>query len=177
MQKLQDFVIDQLRELYNAETQLKIILEKMAYQTSNESLRHKFEKLSKDMDFQTAKLDKLFSLLGAEIGKDRYAYVMEGIGKELQSFIELDPGPEIRDAGFIAISQKAKHYQIAMFGTLREYANELGNREAETLLSELLEEEKQADREFSDKAMSGINQRAVDNSFDRQFASTNVSEH
>jgi|GEM_PF-4944701 len=161
MEKLQDFVTDQLKELYSAEIQLKIVLEKMAYQTSNQGLRHRFEKLSKDMDLQTAKIDRVFTLLGLEKGAQRFSHIMEAIGKELQDFMERNPAPEIRDAGFIAISQKAKHYQISLYGTLKEYAHELGSQEAETLLGELLNEEKQADHEFSEKARNGINQRAM----------------
>jgi ferritin-like metal-binding protein YciE len=176
MKKLQDFIIDQLKELYSAEIQLKILLEKMAYHTSNQGLRHRFEKLSKDMDLQTARIDRVFSLLGAAKGEQRYSHIMEGIGKELQGFLELEPGAEIRDAGFIAISQKAKHYQIALYGTLKEYAHELGNREAETLLAELLHEEKQADLEFSEKARDGINQRAAELSPAPRFAATGAND-
>jgi ferritin-like metal-binding protein YciE len=176
MQDLKEFMIDQLNELYNAEVQLKIILEKMAFKTSNENLRHQFELISKQMESQTSKLDKVFSFLGDQ-KKDRHSYIMEAIGQEVQDFIEKNPGPELCDSGFIALVQKAKHYEIAMYGTLRDYAHEIDNPEAENLLSEILSEEKINDKQFTDKARGGINQRASDkDSLPRRFASTRLKD-
>lgn len=161
MQTLQDFTLDQLRELYNAEIQLKIILEKIAYHTGSEALRHTFEKLSKDMDLRTQKLEDLFSLPDTGDHRQRHSHVMEGIGRELQAFLESQPSQTVADAGFIAILQKAKHYQIALYGTLKEFAHTLGNANAEKILADLLETEKQTDRNFSEKARDGINDRAL----------------
>jgi ferritin-like metal-binding protein YciE len=173
METLKDFMIDQLRELYNAEMQLKIIIEKIAYQTSNEELRHLFEIISKRAESQSARLDRIFSLLGESKDTERHSYIMEAIGKEVQSFTEKAGQPEIRDAGFIALAQKAKHYEIALYGTLRDYANELNNREAESMLTDILHEEKESDQDFTERARSGINQRASDKaSIPRRFAAS-----
>jgi ferritin-like metal-binding protein YciE len=162
METLRDFMIDQLRELYNAKMQLKIIIEKMAYQTSNEELRHLFEVLSKRSESQSVRLDTIFSVLGESETSERHSHIMEAIGKEVQSFIDKAKEPEIRDAGFIALAQKAKHYEIALYGTLRDYANELNNQEARNILTDILHEEKDNDQDFTEKARSGINQRASD---------------
>ncbi|HYC86456.1 MAG TPA: DUF892 family protein [Chryseosolibacter sp.] len=176
METLHELVIDQLKELYSAETQLKILIEKMAYQTANEGLRHRFEKASKDMDLQTTSLDHLFSLFGVQKGQERFAHIMEAIGTELQSFIDLAPGSEVRDAAFIAIFQKARHYQIAMYGTLKQYAVELRNAKAEKVLEELLAAKKEDDREFSQTARQGINRRAMAPDAEHE-APAGVSEH
>lgn len=173
MNRLRDLMIDQLKELHNAEIQFKILVEKMAYQTSNEKLRHSFEQLSKDSEAQYVKLERIFSLIGVGKDKERHAHIMEAIGKEVQDFIESNPEAEVRDAGFMAIVQKALHYEIALYGTLRDYANQIENVEAERLLGEILQEEKDNDREITEKARSGINQRAADpNSISERFAST-----
>jgi ferritin-like metal-binding protein YciE len=173
METLKDFMIDQLRELYNAEMQMKIIIEKIAYQTSNESLRHLFEVMSKRSESQSVRLDRIFSLLGEAKDTERHSHIMEAIGKEVQSFTENAKGPEIRDAGFIALAQKAKHYEITLYGTLRDYANELNNREAENMLTDILHEEKENDQDFTKKARSGINQRASDKTeISRRFAAS-----
>lgn len=161
MQSLKDFMIDQLRELYSAEIQMKIILEKMAFKTSNEALRHQFELISKQMESQISRIEKVFSLLGEE-AKERHFHIMEAVGHEVQDFIEKDPGSELSDAGFIALVQKAKHYEIALYGTLRQFAHEAGNAEVEQLLSDILSEERRNDLEFTEKAVAGINQRASD---------------
>jgi ferritin-like metal-binding protein YciE len=107
MQNLKEFMIDQLNELYNSEIQLKIILEKMAFKTSNESLRHQFELISKQMESQTTKLKNVFFLLGNQ-NIERHSYIMEAIGKEVQDFIEKNPGPELCDSGFYCTGTKSK---------------------------------------------------------------------
>jgi ferritin-like metal-binding protein YciE len=56
METLRDLMIDQPRELYSAELQLKITVEKMAYQTSNENLRHSFEIASKNSESEIQKI-------------------------------------------------------------------------------------------------------------------------
>ena len=65
------------------------------------------------------------------------------------------------DAGIIAAAQKIEHYEIATYGTLREFAEELGLREAEKLLMETLEEEKAADQKLTDVAKQGVNMEAA----------------
>jgi len=155
-------MVDQLNELYNAQIQLKIIIDKMAYQTSNEDLRHMFEQLSKGNESELSKIEEIFSLIGESRDEDRYAHIVEGIGKELQDFVERQPSTEVQDAGFIAMAQKSKHYAISLYGTLREYAHELGNGEAERILRELLDEARVSDNQFTEKAESGINQSAAD---------------
>ena len=162
MRTLKDFMVDQLNELFAAQIQLKIIVDKMGYQTSNEDLRHTFEQLSKENENELSKIEEIFSMLGESRDEDRYAHIVEGIGKELQDFVERQPSSEVQDARFIAIAQKLKHYAIALYGTLREYAHELGNGEAERILQELLDEAKVSDNQFTEKAESGINHRAAD---------------
>ena len=80
MKTLKELMIDQLKELYNAEIQLKILIEKMAYQTSSENLRHSFEQLSKDTEAQHHKLDRVFALLGID-GKENVTLISS---RELQ---------------------------------------------------------------------------------------------
>jgi ferritin-like metal-binding protein YciE len=78
---------------------------------------------------------------------------------------------------FIALVQKAKHYEIAMYGTLRDYAHEINNAEAEKLLSEILSQEQINDKNFTGKAREGINQRASDeDSMARRFSSTRLKD-
>jgi ferritin-like metal-binding protein YciE len=167
MKTLKDFLIDQLCELYNAELQLKMLIDEMAFKTSNEDLRHSFEHHSKKADGQLVKLDRVFHALGLKM-KQRYSEIAKAIGNEIHAFIETNPSPEVLDAGFIAMFQKGKHYEIALYGTLREFAAQLQNREAEGLLSALLEEEKEEDRVLTDRARGGVNERASGRDSERE---------
>jgi ferritin-like metal-binding protein YciE len=162
MKDLRDFMVDQLNELRDVEFQIKSNFDKMAVYTSNEELRHIFEIHSKGMEKQTNDLEKVFSKLLIE-PDNRHSHVMAGIGQEVQNFIDQHPEPQVMDAGFIAMAQKAKHYEISLYGTIREYAHELNNMEAENLLSEILAKEKQEDEEFTAKARKDINQKASGN--------------
>jgi ferritin-like metal-binding protein YciE len=74
---------------------------------------------------------------------------------------EADKGA-MRDAGIIAAAQKVEHYEIASYGTLRQFAETLGEDEAASLLQEILEEEKGADEKLSEIAMSAVNLEAVE---------------
>lgn len=86
---------------------------------------------------------------------------MEGLIEEAEDIIdELEEGP-VCDAGIIAAVQKIEHYEIATYGSLRAFANILGEYEAASLLEETLEEEKSADKRLTDLAESIINLEAA----------------
>jgi ferritin-like metal-binding protein YciE len=51
----------------------------------------------------------------------------------------------VRDAGIIAAAQKVEHYEMAAYGTVRTFAEILGNESHAALLDQTLEEEKHAD--------------------------------
>lgn len=69
--------------------------------------------------------------------------------------------PEVRDAALISAAQRAEHYEIACYGTLRTYAKQLGQKEAFDLLGESLAEEKETDKKLTELAEGGINQEAA----------------
>ena len=68
----------------------------------------------------------------------------------------------ICDAGIISAGQKMEHYEIATYGTLRQFAETLGLTEAVSLLAATLEEEKAADEKLSEVATSAINVEAAE---------------
>lgn len=86
---------------------------------------------------------------------------MEGlIAEAIEMMEDCDKGPRC-DAGIIAAAQKIEHYEIATYGTLREFAVSLGLRDAELLFLETLKEEKDADRKLTQVAVRGVNMEAV----------------
>ena len=63
----------------------------------------------------------------------------------------------MRDAGIISAGQKVEHYEIASYGTLRQFAETLGMDDAADLLQATLDEEKAADEKLTDVAVSAVN--------------------
>jgi ferritin-like metal-binding protein YciE len=86
---------------------------------------------------------------------------MEGLIEEGAEVLSEDANPEARDAAIIAAAQKVEHYEIATYGTLRAYAKLLGMDEAYDLLTDTLEEEREADTGLTELAEASINQLAM----------------
>lgn len=74
---------------------------------------------------------------------------MEGLIKESSEMIEEDPGAEQLDARLISAAQRVEHYEIAGYGSVRTYAQLLGENEAVSLLDETLHEEKETDAKLT----------------------------
>jgi len=87
---------------------------------------------------------------------------MEGLIKEAEELIEeTEEGTEVRDAALIAAAQKVEHYEIATYGTLKTLAGHLGLKEAQKLLAQTLEEEKQTDYLLTEIAEEYVNEEAA----------------
>jgi ferritin-like metal-binding protein YciE len=82
---------------------------------------------------------------------------MEGLVAEGTEMIEEEADAEVKDAGLIAAAQRVEHYEIAGYGTVRTYAELLGDQQATKLLQTTLEEEKQTDEKLTELAKSTIN--------------------
>ena len=86
---------------------------------------------------------------------------MEGIVAEGAEMIEEEADAEVKDAGLIAAAQRVEHYEMAGYGTVRVYAELLGDQEGAKLLQTTLEEERQTDQKLSKLAKSAINVAAA----------------
>jgi ferritin-like metal-binding protein YciE len=83
-----------------------------------------------------------------------------GIIAEGQEVIDEAEDEAVRDAGILAAAQAAEHYEIARYGTLRAWAELLGQDDAVELLSETLAEERHADELLTSIADGGVNESA-----------------
>ena len=84
---------------------------------------------------------------------------MKGVIEEGNSMLkEADEG-SVRDAALISAAQRVEHYEMAAYGTVRTYANQLGQSQCARLLEETLEEEKQTDQKLTSIA-SKVNVQA-----------------
>jgi ferritin-like metal-binding protein YciE len=157
---LQKLYIDELRDLYSAETQLTRALPKMAKAATSEDLRAGFEGHLEQTRGHVARLEKIFEALQVS-PKGKHCAGMEGLIKEGGELIEEDPAAEQLDAGLIAAAQRVEHYEMAAYGSVRTFANLLGEREAESLLETTLNEEKETDAKLT-KLAETINVEAME---------------
>ena len=149
---LQDLYVEQLKDLYSAETQLLKALPKMVQAATSDELRTAIEEHLEKTKQHAARLEKIFSRIG-EDNKGPKCKGMEGLIKEGSEVLEDDEmEEEVKDAAMIAAAQRVEHYEIAGYGCVRTYATLLGDREAAALLEQTLEEEKEADETLTEIA-------------------------
>ena len=156
MTSLQDLFVEDLKDLYSAETQLTKALPKMAKAATNPDLKQAFQTHLAETQVQIERLEKIFEELD-ESPKGKKCKAMEGLIEEGKELMEEDAEPEVLDAGLIGAAQKVEHYEIAGYGTVRTYAQMLGNAEAARLLQKTLDEEGMTDKKLTELAMQCIN--------------------
>jgi len=159
MNRLKHLYVEELKDLYSAENQLLKALPKMAKAANSDELRAGFEEHLEQTKGHVERLEKIFKALG-ESPKSKKCKGMEGLISEGAEMIEEDPGPEELDAGLISAAQRVEHYEMAGYGSVATYAKLLEENEAESLLRETLEEEKETDQKLTQLAEN--NQRASD---------------
>jgi ferritin-like metal-binding protein YciE len=158
---LRDLYIDELRDIYSAETQLVKALPKMAKAATSQELRSGFEEHLEQTRGQLSRLEQIFEDLDEKPSGKKCAG-MEGLVKEGGEMIKNEFEGEVKDAGLIGAAQRVEHYEIAAYGTVRAFAELLGDRNAVDLLSQTLEEEKETDKKLTQLA-SEINVEASQN--------------
>lgn len=153
---LEDLFVHELKDIYSAENQLSKALPKMAENASAPDLRSAFEQHLEVTQQHIQRLENIFDQFGVS-PKGAKCAGMHAIIKEGEDLIGDDADPAVLDAGLIAGAQKAEHYEMAVYGTARTYAQILGHHEAARLLELTLEEEKQADHMLTEIAKSHVN--------------------
>jgi ferritin-like metal-binding protein YciE len=156
MNSLRELYVEELKDLYSAENQILKALPKMMRAASDRDLQRAFSQHEKQTQRQVKRLERIFRQLG-ENPKGKKCKGMEGLLEEGQELIKERPEPEVLDAGLIAAAQKVEHYEIAGYGTVRTYAQQLGEEEQASLLQETLDEEGETDKRLTALAESSIN--------------------
>ena len=145
METLRDLFVEQLKDLYSAENQIIKALPKMIKTASSEELKAAFQEHLEQTKGQVERLDQIFEEL-EESPRGKKCKGMEGLLAEGKELMEEDAEPDVMDAGLIAAAQHVEHYEIAGYGCVRTYAQLLGLENAEKLLQETLDEEKETDQ-------------------------------
>src|SRR5580700_6454337 len=149
-----------LKDIYYAEKQIYKNLPKMAKSAESPDLKHAFEKHREETEQHVERLESIFDQCGVAARAIR-CDAMDGILAEAKDVMaEIEDG-QVHDAGMLAAAQTVEHYEIARYGTLIAWANQLGMREASKLLGETLDEEKKTDQLLTRLAESNINQKAA----------------
>ena len=148
---LRELYVDQLKDLYNAENQLVKALPKMAKASSSEELREGFEEHLEQTKGHVQRLEQIFRMLN-ENPKGKRCRGMESLVEEGSELMQEDFEDILLDAALIGAAQRVEHYEIAAYGTVRAFAEELGESEHASLLEETLEEEKETDEKLTELA-------------------------
>jgi ferritin-like metal-binding protein YciE len=159
-ENLREALVEEIKDLYNAEKQLVKALPKMAKGAESDELREAFESHLEETEGQVTRLERVFELLD-EKPRGKHCAGMAGIVEEGSEKLQEDMEGSVLDACLIASAQKVEHYEISAYGTAMAWAKALGLNDIAQVLSETLEEEKAADEKLSVLAEAGINQAAT----------------
>ena len=142
--------------MYYAENQLIKALPKMAKAATHDDLREAFEAHLQETEGHVRKVERVFELFGKK-PKSKKCPAILGIIKEADEIASENKKSPTINAALVFAGQKAEHYEIASYGGLREWARQLENEDAATLLDEILEQEKSADNKLTSLAETHCN--------------------
>jgi ferritin-like metal-binding protein YciE len=167
---LDKLLIDELKDLYNAENQLVKALPKLAKKASTPRLAEAFNEHLEETRNHVSRLDTISKTLGVKLTGKKCA-AMEGLIEEGKEILEeQDEGP-VMDAALIGAAQRVEHYEIAAYGTARTMAEILGQDEVARLLQQTLDEEGAADKlltQISEKDVLPVAMNGADSETDEE---------
>lgn len=148
VETINDLFLEELKDLYSAENQITKALPKMAKAAASEKLRQAFESHLEETKEHVNRLQQVFEILGKS-GKGKTCEGMKGLLTEGSEMIEEIEEGDVRDAGLISAAQRVEHYEMAGYGSVRAFAELLGQQNIASLLDSTLEEEKAADQKLT----------------------------
>jgi len=159
MESLKELYVDELKDLYSAEKQLVKALPKMAKNATNPELKQAFTQHLEETEGHVERLEQIFEMLGERPGGKK-CKGMEGLIEEAKELLEEDATEEVLDAGMISKAQHVEHYEMAGYGTVRTWAQQLGLDEQADLIQQTLDEEGHANDLLTQIAESSVNLEA-----------------
>jgi ferritin-like metal-binding protein YciE len=160
---LEELFNEELKDLYDAEQQILEALPKVSAAASSKELKKALDEHQKLTRKHVSRLEEVFELCGVEPERKK-CKGMAGLIAEGESVLKADMPSEIKDAAIIAAAQRVEHYEMAVYGSLRTYAQVLGDIESARLLQSTLDEEGDADRTLTQIAEFSINAQAASRS-------------
>jgi ferritin-like metal-binding protein YciE len=160
LNSLRDLLVEELRDLYNAETQLVDALPKMAGAATSRELKSAFEHHLEETRNHVSRLENIFQRI-AEESSGETCEAMKGLIKEGEILVKAEGDPDVRDAGLIGAAQRVEHYEMAGYGTARSLARRLGENQVAETLQQTLNEEAEANKKLTSIAESQVNVSAA----------------
>lgn len=152
---------DELKDIYWAENALVKAIPKMIKNATSTALNAALTAHLEQTKEHVSRLEKVFSLIDVK-AKAEKCDAMEGLISEATDIMESCEKGSMRDAGIISAAQKIEHYEIASYGTLRQFAETMKMNQVVELLATTLQEEKESDLKLSEVAMDAINVEAAE---------------
>ena len=156
---IDDLLLRELNDLYDAERRMCDALPQMADAASNPALKQAFTEHLSQTKCQVSRLEQIFVDLGKPAGQET-CYAMKGLIKEGSEIVDAVGNPDVKDAALISAAQRIEHYEIAGYGSARAFAQHRGHSNVVRLLQSTLDEEKETDAKLTKLAEEGINVRA-----------------
>jgi len=157
---MNDLLLEQVEDLYDAENRITSALPKMADAASSPELQAAFRDHLVETKGHIDRLERVFSLLGKKPERET-CDAMKGLISEGEDMIEAKGDDHVRDAALIAAAQRVEHYEMAGYGSARNFAKRLGKDDVAALLQETLNEEGEADEKLTRIAESTVNPSAA----------------
>lgn len=159
-ESLRDVYVEQLKDMYSAEKQLTEALPKMVEAASAPELQTAFKNHLQVTETQMETVRQILDEMDVNPG-NKVCVAMEGLVKEADHMVKKEGDPDARDAGLICAAQKVEHYEIATYGSLRTWAQLLGETAVADKLQQLLDQEYDADNHLDKLAQRHLNAQAL----------------
>lgn len=151
--------LDQIQDLYDAEKRLTVALPKMAEAAHSPELATAFRTHLSETQTHVNRLEQIFKELGKTPERET-CDAMKGLIQEGESVISAKGDANVKDAALIAAAQRVEHYEIAGYGSARNFAERLGHHGAAQLLQQTLDEEGATDKKLTQLAEQLVNPAA-----------------
>lgn len=158
---MHDLIVEELREILDAEKQATRAYPKLIKMTSSERLKEAFEQHSEETKGQIERLNQIFEDLDMRT-RGKPSEALRGLVEDSQELMDRGLSPELVDVALIAAAQKMEHFEIAAYGSVRAHAEALKLDSAVQLLNQTLKEEKAMDQRLNDIAVKEVNPKAIE---------------
>ena len=161
IKSMEELMLHELQDIYYAENQIIKALPKLADKATNRDLKQALKTHWEETKKQVERLDQVFKKLG-QTPKGVDCPAIDGLIKESNGVIGEVEDKQVLDAAIIGSAQAVEHYEIARYGTVIAWAEELGHDEIVRLLNTNLNEEKAANTKLNTVAVrKGVNKKAA----------------
>jgi ferritin-like metal-binding protein YciE len=157
---LDDLFLDTLKDIFYAEKQIVKALPKMAKAAQSAELKAGFEQHAEESEVHIDRLEQVFEALG-KAARGKTCDAILGILEEGKSIMDEFKGTSALDAGLISAAQAVEHYEIARYGTLKAWAQQLGKSDIVSLLDATLKEEMATDKKLTQLGEAQANLKAA----------------